>query len=56
MVRAREIFYKVVAKTVLLYGSENWVVTGGVLKEMGCFCHRADRWIIVMTDLRAEDG
>ena len=33
--------YKAVAKMLLLYGSESWVVTGKILKVLMGFHHRA---------------
>ena len=41
--------YKAVANTVLLYGSEIWVVTREMLKILEGFCHLAARGIAGMT-------
>ena len=41
MVRARGMLYKVVAQTVILYGSGSWVVTGAMLKLLEGFHIRA---------------
>ena len=37
MVRARGMIYKEVDQSVLLYGRESWVVTGGVIKVLKGF-------------------
>ena len=42
-VRARGILYKSVLQSVLLYGSESWVVTGDMLKVIECFHHQVAR-------------
>ena len=44
--------YKAVAQSVLLYGSESWVVTGDMLKFLTVFHHRAARRITGMTEKR----
>ena len=54
-VRACGIIYKTVAHTVLLYGSESWVVTGEMLKVLEGFHHWADQQIVGMTAQHAED-
>ena len=41
--------YKVVAQSVLLYGSESWVVTGEMLKVLTEFHHRATQQLTGMT-------
>ena len=48
--------YKVVAHTVILYGSDSWVVTGSMLKVLEGFHHRTDWRIAVITARCAEDG
>ena len=54
--QARGMIYKVVAYTVLLYGSEMWVATGAMLKVLEGLHHGADHWIKGMTTQGAEDG
>ena len=49
MVRYRGVMYKAVAQSVLLYGSEIWVVTRDMLKVLMTFHHRAARRITGMT-------
>ena len=56
MVRYREMMYKEVAHTLLLCGSDIWVVTVAVIKVLEGFHHRAARRITGMTHQRAEDG
>ena len=56
MLQDREMLYKSVAQTVLLYGSESWVVTGAMLKFLEGFQHREDRRITIMMDRKTEDG
>ena len=48
--------YKAVAQSVLLYGSEGWVVTGAMLKILEGFHHRAASQITGMTATRGADG
>ena len=48
-VLARGAMYKVVAQSVLLYGSERWVVIGEMIKVLTGFNHRAARRITGMT-------
>ena len=55
-VRSRGEIYKEVAQSVLLYGSEIWVVTGEMLKFLAGFHHRAAQWITGMTEKRGVDG
>ena len=55
-VRACGMIYKVVAQTVLLYGSDSWVVTGEMLKVLEGFHHRVARKIAGMKAWRVEDG
>ena len=51
-VRAQGIMYKSVVQSVWLYGSDNWVVTGAMLKLLEGFHHRSERRIMGMTVLR----
>ena len=53
--RAHEMLNKSVVHTVLLYGSESWVVMGEMLKLLEGFYHRAAWRIAGMTARRAED-
>ena len=53
MVRARSMLYKAVAQTVLLYGSESWVMTGAMMKVLEGFHHQATQCIAGMTSWRA---
>ena len=48
-VRAQGEIYKAVAPSVLLYGSDSWVVNGETLKVLTEFHHRAERRITGMT-------
>ena len=48
--------YKAVEKSVLLYGSESWMVTGEMLKVLAGFNHREARQITGMTKKRVADG
>ena len=48
--------YKAVAQSVLLYGSERWVVTGGILKVLDGFHHREARRITGVTEKRGASG
>ena len=56
MVRARAMLYKVVAQTVLLYGSKIWVVMGEMLKVMEGFHHQVSRRISGNMDWRTDEG
>ena len=56
MVRAWGIMYKEVVQSVLLYGSESWVVTGGMLKVLEVFHHRLSKRILGMTAHRTTGG
>ena len=47
--RAQGIMYKEVAHSVILYGSEIWVVTGYMLKVLKDFHHQAVRRIMGVT-------
>ena len=51
--RYRGEMYKTVAHSVLLYGSESWVVTGEMLKVLTGFHHQAERRI---TGIKAKRG
>ena len=55
-VRARGMMYKAVAKLVILYGSESWVVTGVMLKVLEGFHHRAARQFTEITETRGAGG
>ena len=44
-VRAQAMIYKAVVQTVLIYGSNRWVVTGSMLKFMDGFHHQVARRI-----------
>ena len=44
-VRSRGLMYKAMAQSVLLYGSDIWVVMGNILKFLEGFHHRASRRI-----------
>ena len=48
-VRAQGMMYKGVTHSVLLYCSDIWVATGGILKALEGFRHRAERQIVGMT-------
>ena len=50
MVRAWGMLYNSVLQSVLLYGSESWVVTGTILKVLEGFHHQVARKIIDMTE------
>ena len=39
-VRSREMMYKAVVQTVLIYGSDSWVVTDVILKVVDGFHHQ----------------
>ena len=55
-VRAQGMMYKGVTHSVLLYCSDIWVVTGGILKVLEGFRHRAIRWITWVTTTRGVCG
>ena len=55
-VRARGMMYEVVAQSLLLYGSESWVVMGSILKLLERFQHWAPRRIIGMTATSRAGG
>ena len=48
--------YKAVAQSVLLYGSEIWVVTGDMLKVLTVLRHRAVKRITEMTAKHGSGG
>ena len=52
-VRARGMVYKAVVQSVLLYGTERWVVTEEMLKVFKGFHHWAERRI---TGMKATGG
>ena len=43
------VMYKEVVQSVLLYGSDGWVVTGEMLQVLEGFRHWAAQWIMGMT-------
>ena len=55
-VRKWGMMYKAATQSVLLYGSESWVVTGDILKVLEGFLHRAARRITEMTAAHGEGG
>ena len=54
--QARGILYKTVVQSVLLYGSESWVVTGEMIKMLEIFDHQVARRITGMAAQRNMDG
>ena len=56
MVRDQGDMDKAVVQLVLLYGSERWVVTGGILKVLDGFHHREARRITGVTEKRGASG
>ena len=54
-VRAHGMLYKAVTHTILLHGSDSWVVTGAMLKVLEGFHHWAARRIAGMTACHADD-
>ena len=55
-VSAHVMVYKAGVQTVLLYGSESWVVTGAMLTVLEGFHHRVFRKIVGKTARCAGDG
>ena len=55
-VRSCGMLYKAVAQSVLLYGSDIWVVMGAMLKILEGFHYRSARRITGMTATRGADG
>ena len=51
-VRDRGMMYKVVTQSVILYGSDRWLVTGNMLKVLEGFHNRTARWITGMMATR----
>ena len=49
-VRSQVTMYKALAQSVLLYGSESWVVTGEMLKVLTLFHHWVSLLITSMTE------
>ena len=47
-IRYQGMMFKAVDKSVLLYGSERWVVTGNIIKVVEGFHHRVYRRIMGM--------
>ena len=56
VVRLCQMLYKASAQTLILYGSEKFLVTGVMIKVLEGLCHRAARRIVGITARRAEDG
>ena len=54
-VRYWEMIYKLVVQTILLYGSDIWVVAGAMLQVLEGFCHQAAKRIMGKTDRRTVD-
>jgi hypothetical protein len=50
------IFYKVIVQTVLLYGSESWVISSAQMKQLRSFHHRCARYIARRHIKQKEDG
>ena len=55
-VRSRGFMSKSVAQSVILYGSDIWVVTGDIFKVLEGFHHRDARRITGLTEKRGADG
>ena len=55
-VQARGILYKLSIQSLLLYGSDSWVVTGDILKVMEVFHNRVERSITGMTARHMTSG
>ena len=55
-VRDQGAMYKVVAQSLILYGSKIWVVNGEMLKVLPGFHHQAARRITGMTEKRFRGG
>ena len=53
---SRGMMYKAVDQSVLLYGSESWVVMGEMLNFLEGFHHQAARRITKMTETRGVGG
>ena len=56
MLREQGMIYKSVDQSVILYGSEIWVVAGDMIKVLEGFHHRAARRITGMTAIRGAGG
>ena len=56
MVQVWALFYKAFVQTVLLYGSDRWLVTGFMLKVIEGFHHWAARMIAGKKDRRTTGG
>ena len=54
MMWARGMLYKGVSQTLLLYGSNDWVVTVAMMKFLEGFHNWADQLITGMVDWRME--
>ena len=55
-VQAQVMMYKSVAQSVLLYGSNSWVMTGSMLKLIDVLCHWVARRIVGMMVRRTTIG
>ena len=55
-VQVHGMIYKAVTQSVLIYGSESWVVTGVMLKVLEVFHNRLDRHITGIMEKRVADG
>ena len=56
IVRSCGVLYKAVVQTVLLYGSDIWVLAGSMLKLLEVFPHRTARRIVGMVDWHTTGG
>jgi hypothetical protein len=50
------IFYKVIIQTILLYGSESWVINDNARNKLRTFHNRCARFITGRFITKAEDG
>ena len=55
MVRSHGMLYKAMAQTVLLYGSDSWLVAGAMLKALEGFHYLEAQKIAIMTAWRMEN-
>ena len=49
-------FYKAVVQTVLIYGSESWVVSGDIMRKLRSFHHRVARYLTGRHIRKNADG
>ena len=54
-VMGREMMYKSVAQTVLLYGSKSWLITEAIMNVLEVFHHRIARSIVGKTTRRIRE-